>query len=133
MNLIPVPTLLRRALLADAASSGLSGAALAFDAQPLGALFGLAPSLLQSAGVFSLVYAVFVAFMGTRDALWRPAVWLVIGGNVLWALGSIELLMSTAPTALGQAYVIAQAVLVAALAELEFMGLRRAGPVLRLA
>lgn len=120
-----ISTLLRRALLADGVASGLSGALLAFDAAPLSELFGLSPALLSSAGVFSLAYAVVVAWMGTRDRLWRPAVWAVIVGNAAWALGSIELLLSTHPTTLGQAYVVAQAVLVAVLAELQFIGLRR--------
>ena len=118
-----ISTLLRRALLADGAASGLSGALLVFDAAPLAELFGLPPALLS--GAFSLAYAVVVAWMGTRDRLWRPAVWAVIVGNAAWALGSIELLLSTHPTALGQAYVVAQAVLVAVLAELQFIGLRR--------
>ncbi|MED5617704.1 hypothetical protein [Ideonella sp. BN130291] len=118
-------SLLRRALLADALASGASGALLSFDAAPLGAWFGLPASLLQTAGIVSLAYAVLVAWLGTRDALWRPAVWAVVAGNVAWALGSVELLFTTSPSTLGLAYVIAQALLVAVLAELQFMGLRR--------
>jgi hypothetical protein len=38
----------------------------------------------------------------------------------------VALLFAAAPTALGQAFVIAQAAAVALLAELEFIGLRKA-------
>ena len=122
--LIPVSLLLRRALLADAVASGASGALLAFDAAPLGALFGLPAGLLQAAGAVSLAWGVLAAWLGTRDALWRPAAWAAIAGNVLWVLGSVELLLGTQPSTLGLAYVVAQAVLVAVFAELQFMGLR---------
>src|SRR5687768_1366322 len=118
-------TLLRRALLADALASGLSGALLTFDAEPLSAWLGLPQALLQTAGIVSLAYAVLVAWLGTRDALWRPAVWAVIVGNVAWALGSLELLFTLNPSSLGMAYVIAQGLLVAVFAELQFIGLRR--------
>jgi glucose uptake protein GlcU len=133
MSTVLVSTLLRRALLADAAASGLSGALLSFDAEPLSALFGLPAALLQAAGLFTLAYAVLVAWLGTRDALWRPAVWAVVVGNVLWALGSVELLLTRSPTPLGAAYVIAQAVVVAVLAEFQFMGLKRSSLALRTA
>jgi hypothetical protein len=118
-------TLLRRALLADALASGLSGALLAFDAEPLSAWFGLPQALLQTAGMVSLAYAVLVAWLGTRDALWRPAVVAVIVGNAAWALGSLELLFTMNTTSLGLAYVIAQGLLVGVFAELQFIGLRR--------
>ena len=48
----------------------------------------------------------------------------MIGGNVAWVLASVELLFSTQPSTLGLAYVVAQALLVALFAELQFMGLR---------
>ena len=118
-------SLLRKALLADAFASGTSGAVLALGAVPVGALFGLPPAVLLAAGLVSLGYALFVGWLGTRRAAWAPAVWFAIVGNVGWALGSVELLFTLHPAPIGQAYVIAQAVLVAALAELQFIGLRR--------
>jgi hypothetical protein len=47
--------------------------------------------------------------------------------NVLWVAASIGLLLSgwVAPTLLGYAFVIAQAVVVGAFAELQIIGLRR--------
>jgi hypothetical protein len=125
MSTVLVSTLLRRALLADAATSGLSGALMSFDAEPLSTLFGLPAALLHGAGLFCVAYAVLVAWLGTRDALWRPAVWTVISGNALWVLGSLELLSTHAPTPLGRACVIAQALLVGLFAQFQFMGLKR--------
>ena len=65
---------------------------------------------------------------GTREIISRPAVWPVIIANALWAIASALLLVSgwVAPTALGYAFVIAQAVVVALLGELQYMGLRGA-------
>ena len=69
-----------------------------------------------------------VAFVGTREAISRPAVKAIIALNVLWVVGSIGLLTSgyVAPTVLGYAFVIAQAIVVGVFAELQFIGLRRA-------
>jgi hypothetical protein len=52
----------------------------------------------------------------------------IIALNLLWVVGSMGLLMGgwVAPTALGTAFVIAQAVVVGVFAELQFVGLRRA-------
>jgi hypothetical protein len=72
-------------------------------------------------------YVAFVAWVGTREAISRSAVQAIIVLNVLWVAGSIGLLVSgwVAPTMLGYAFVIAQAAVVAVLAELQFVGLRR--------
>lgn len=51
-----------------------------------------------------------------------------MAGNLGWALGCVLLLISgsVAPTVLGTAYVLVQALTVGVLAELQFFGLRRA-------
>jgi hypothetical protein len=69
----------------------------------------------------------FLAYVGTRETIARPAVQAIIVLNVLWVAGSALLLLSgfVAPTALGSAFVIAQAAAVAVFAELQFIGLRR--------
>ena len=57
---------------------------------------------------------------------------IVIAGNAVWTLASIALLFSGAvtPNLLGETFVAAQAVVVGALAELQFIGLRRSGGAL---
>ena len=73
----------------------------------------------------------FVAWVGTRETISRGAVCAIVAANALWALASAGLLVSglVAPTALGYAFVIAQAVVVALLGELQYVGLRRNGTV----
>ena len=76
-------------------------------------------------------YVAFVAWVGTRETISRPAVQAIIALNVLWVVGSVGLLLSgfVAPTVLGYAFVIAQAVVVGVFAELQFIGLRRSDTV----
>ena len=90
-------------------------------------LLGLPVALMREAGLLLVPYVALVAFVGTRGTISRSAVQAIIALNVLWVAGSIGLLLSgwVAPTALGTAFVIAQAAAVAVFAELQFIGLRR--------
>lgn len=118
---------LRRVLFADAAASGATGLLLAFGAGPLAEPLGLPEPLLRAAGLSLLPFALLVAWLGRRERPWRPAVWAVVAYNALWVADSIVLLVSgwVAPTVLGQAFVVAQALAVAVLAELQVVGMRR--------
>ena len=126
-------TFLHRALALDAAASGATGLLMIAGAGLLEGLLGLPPALLRWAGIVLLPYVTFVAFTATRETISRPAVWAIIAANALWAIASALLLVSgwVTPTALGYAFVILQAVVVAVLGELQYMGLRRdlRGPV----
>jgi hypothetical protein len=126
MHLQPSP-LLRRGLQLDGAVSGIVGLALCLAAGPLGALFGLPFALLLGAGLAMLPWALALTFMARRDCLPRGAVWAVIGLNALWVIESLWLLVSgwVAPSALGYAFVIGQAVGVVLFIELQFFGLKR--------
>ncbi|WP_322518048.1 hypothetical protein SR870_11290 [Rhodopseudomonas palustris] len=119
--------LLRRALQADALVSGAMALLLAFGAGALSPLLALPQPLLLETGLFLIAYAAFVGWLGTRAALSKPLVLLVIVGNALWTLGSVALLVSGAvtPNALGIGFVVIQAIAVGAFAELQYMGLRR--------
>jgi hypothetical protein len=119
--------LLRKALLSDALLSGLTGLALAFAAGPLSAPLGLAVGLLRWSGIILIPFAALVARLGTRVRIQRPLVFAVVACNALWALDSVLLLVTgwVEPTILGEVFVLGQAVVVAVLAELEFLGLRR--------
>jgi hypothetical protein len=120
-------SLLRKALLTDAVLTGLTGLTLAFAAEPLAVLLGLPAGLLRGSGVLLVPVAALVAWLGTRKRVYRPLVFAVIACNALWALDSILLLLSgwVEPTALGEVLTVGQALLVALLAELQFVGLRR--------
>ena len=124
---------LRRALILDAFASGATGLLMIAGAGLVEGLLGLPAALLRGAGLVLVPYVAFVVYAGTRDTISRSAVWMIIVANVAWAAASALLLVSgwVAPTALGYAFVIAQAVVVALLGELQYMGLRRGlrGPI----
>lgn len=123
----PRNTFLRYALLADAVASGATGLLMIASADLLTGLLGLPVALMREAGLLLVPYVAMVAFVGTREAISRPAVKAIIALNVLWVVGSIGLLASgtVMPTMLGYAFVIAQALAVGVFAELQFIGLRR--------
>lgn len=120
-------SLLRRVLAVDAVFSGASGIAMIVFADLLANLLQLPADLIGEAGIVLVPFAAFVGFVASRSEPARFAVWIVIALNVLWVVDSIVLLFTgwVAPNALGYAVVIAQAAGVLALADLEYMGLRR--------
>jgi hypothetical protein len=120
-------TNLRFALLADAVASGATGLMMIAGADLLTGLLGLPVALMREAGLLLVPYVALVAFVGTRQAISHGAVRAIIALNVAWVARSIGLLMSgiVAPTVLGYAFVIFQAVVVGVFAELQFIGLRR--------
>jgi len=120
-------TFLRRVLFVDAATCIATGTLLVVDAQPLSRMLGLPAALLFYAGMSLFPSAALMLWVALRERLSRAGAWIVVAGNALWVFASAALLVITAPTMLGYAFVIAQAVAVALLAELEFLGLRKAG------
>ena len=122
---------LRKALLLDAAASGATAILLIAGAGLLDGLLGLPVALMREAGLILVPFVAFVAWVGTRESVARGAVWTIIAANALWAAASIGLLASglVAPTALGYAFVIAQAAAVGLFAELQYMGLKRQAAV----
>ena len=122
---------LRYALLADAIASGASGLLMIAGADLLTGVLGLPVALLRESGLLLVPFVALVAFVGTREIIPFSAVKVIIAINVLWVLGSVGLLVGgfAAPTVLGYAVVIMQAVAVGVLAELEIIGLRRTNVV----
>lgn len=120
---------LRRAILADAAFSGVSALALTFAAGALAPLLSLPEVLLRETGLFLIAYTALVSWLGTRQAMPKALVLIVIAGNAVWTLASIALLFSGAvtPNLLGEVAIAAQAIAVGAFAELQYIGLRKSG------
>ena len=118
---------LRRAIQADAIFSGVSAVLLTLGAADLAALLNLPEALLRETGLFLVAYAALVAWLGTRATMPRALVIIVIAGNSAWTVASIALLFIDAvmPNLLGQAAIAMQAIVVGALAELQYIGLRR--------
>jgi hypothetical protein len=123
---------LRRVILADAIFSGVSALLLTFGAGTLAPWLNLPEALLRETGLFLIAYALLVGWLGTRQAMPKPLVIIVISGNAVWTLASIALLFSGAvmPNLLGEAFVAIQAIAVGALAELQYLGLRKSGDAL---
>ena len=120
---------LRRALLADAAFSGVAALAFTFGATAFASLFNLPQVLLLETGLFLIAYAAFVGWLGSRQTALKALVWIVIVGNAAWTLGSIALLFSgsVSPNVLGMVMVVAQAIATGVFAELQYIGLRKSG------
>lgn len=118
---------LRNAMSVDAAASGATALLVIAGAGFLDQWLGLPAALLRGAGLLLLPYVAFVMWLATRHSITAGAVWVVIATNAAWTAASLLLLVSglVAPTALGYAFVIAQALVVAALGELQYVGLRR--------
>jgi len=118
---------LRRAIQADAIFSGVSAVLLTFGAGDFAPLLNLPEALLRESGLFLIAYTALVGWLGTRQSMPKALVMIVIAGNAAWTLASIALLFSGAvtPNLLGEAFVAAQAIVVGALAELQYIGLRR--------
>jgi hypothetical protein len=125
-------TFLRYALVADAVASGVTGLLMIAGADLLTGLLGLPVALMRESGLLLVPYVALVAFVATRDTISVAAVKLIVALNGLWVLGSVGLLVGglVAPTLLGYAFVIVQAIAVGVLAELQIIGLRRADAAL---
>jgi hypothetical protein len=119
--------LLRYALIGDALASGATGLLLTGGGGLLTGLLGLPEQLMRYAGLFLLPYALVVAYVGTRATVSRGVIWAIIVVNGIWVIESIMLLIAgwVAPTTLGIVFVATQALVVAAFAEAQFIGLRK--------
>lgn len=127
MSIFASPRFLRHVLLADAASGAASALLHLTAAGALSSLLGLSQGLLVASGLALLAYIALASYLSQCEPVPRSGLRLLILGNWAWALACVGLLLAgAATTPLGQAYLVVQAVAVAALAELQWMGLRRA-------
>ena len=126
MSIFASPRFLSRVMWADAASCAATGAMQLALTQPLADLTGLPALLLTGTGVFLLAYALAAGWMARRQPQPRTLIGLVVVGNLGWALGCAALIFASglALSAWGLAWVAAQAVVVLALADLQWAGLR---------
>ena len=118
---------LRLALKLDAVASGALGLLAAVAAPMLETLLGIPAALLLPLGLFLVAYAAAVWLTGARARLSRTAAWAVVGLNAVWAIDSLALVAAgwLPLTALGVAFVLAQAAAVTLFAALQILGLRR--------
>jgi len=135
MNAHAIPTprhatggLLRFALMLDGVGTGINGIVYLAGAPLLDGWLGLPAGMLAAVGAALIVYAGLVLRLATRPAMPRAAVVAVIAANALWVVDSLLALALDwfTPTTAGQVLIAAQAALVAGLATLQYVGLRRA-------
>lgn len=121
------PAFLRAVLWFDAATGVLLGALHLLLSQPLAEWMGLPSGLLGASGALLFGYAALAAALARSQPVPRGWLWLLILGNIAWALASLVLWTGVAvtPTVWGQAYLLAHAVAVALLAEMQWFGVRR--------
>lgn len=122
------PSLLRNALLLDALVTAATAFLAVAAASLLAPLLGLPAELLFYAGLPLLPFAGFVYLTSRGEPVLRKSAIAIVIINALWVIDSFALLFTgwVEPTALGYTFVLAQALVVALFAELQFTGLRRA-------
>ena len=119
--------LLERSMIADAVVTGMTGVALFAGAGILHDLLGVPVALMRYTGLILIPFAAIVFYWSDPARLSRSRAWTVIALNLAWVAASVMLLLADwiAPTSLGIAFVLFQAVIVALFAELQFTGLRK--------
>jgi hypothetical protein len=109
----------------DAVTCVATGALLAAVPTTLASVFGIDAGLLFYAGLALFPCAALMLWAASSATLVRPLAYVIVAGNLAWVAGSALVLAMTSPTSLGYAFVIAQAIVVIALADVEWMGLRK--------
>jgi hypothetical protein len=119
--------LLRLALRVDAAACAGMGLVLAAGAAALDDALGIPAGWLVGLGAVLIVFGAGLGWLSATAAISPALGWGVVAGNLGWVLASVAAIVAGwwPLTAAGVAIVIVQAAIVVALAELEWMGLRR--------
>jgi hypothetical protein len=130
--MIDASVFLRRAFLLDTIASGMMALLLTFGAGELAPLLNLPEDLLRETGLVLIAYTALVGWLAARQSMPKALVLIVIAINAAWTVASIALLFSSAvtPNLLGQAFIAGQAIVPGALAELQYIGLRRSSDAL---
>jgi hypothetical protein len=130
--MIHASVFLRRAFLLDTITSGMMALLLTFGAGELAPLLNLPEDVLRETGLVLIAYTALVGWLATRQSMPKALVLSVIAINAAWTVASIALLFSSAvtPNWLGQAFIAGQAIVPGALAELQYIGVRRSSDAL---
>jgi hypothetical protein len=128
---VTITPFLRQVLRADALVSGAAGLLMALGAPYLAPFLDLPSGLLLGAGVALLPFVALLLVVAARTETSRLMLVDIIGINAMWVIASFGVLLSgaVAPNVLRYAFVVAQALAVALLAELQLVGMRRSASV----
>lgn len=131
MQVIHPSRLLKFALLADAAGSGTLAVLQLSLVDRLSNELALPHALLWESGLFLVAYVALLIGLARSSRVWSALISVVVLGNVGWAVACVGLLFSglIAPNALGEGYLLFQALAVLGFAGLELKGLMASVPV----
>lgn len=127
MSITSQPGFLRTVLNVDAATCVATGLLMTLGGNFLSGITQIPSSLLTAAGLSLFPVAAFILLVATRTSIPSTGVWSVVLGNIAWVLASLWLLFGsqTGANGLGLTFIAMQAIAVAALAELEIIGVRK--------
>jgi hypothetical protein len=117
---------LTRVVRLDAVASGGLGVLLLAVGWALEGPLGLPMELSAGAGAFLLLWTAALLLVSRHSAMSRTAVAEVIAINALWVVSSLAVMLLHDLTAIGVAFVVAQAAAVGLFAELQLTALRKA-------
>jgi hypothetical protein len=109
---------------ADATLTGLCGLAVAFFADPISSLTGLASGQEYALGAFFVLYGLAVFSLAAMPNLRRAGIG-VVAANIVYTLAAILAAEAVPMTATGVAATLATGVYTAAFAGLQYLGVRR--------
>ena len=121
------PAGLRRVLAFDAISGVGTGLLQLAASGLLSGLLGLSEPLLRTSGIAIFAFVALAAWLAMQRTPSRAGLAVLVLGNFAWAIGCLWLAMGGAAgvTSVGVVYLMVQVLVVAALAELQWMGLRQ--------
>lgn len=124
---VRITPFLRNVFMLDALFSGAAAAMFVLGAGLIAGLTGLPEQLLFWAGVALIPYTVLLVMVGRCDSAPRLVMIDIVAINLLWAAVSLGLLAGgyIAPNALGIAFDIVQATVVAGFGGLYVTGMRQ--------
>jgi hypothetical protein len=125
---VTITKFLRTVLYADILFSTGGAVLMAAGAQFLSPLLNLPSALLLGAGLILVPWVLALVMIVRRERVPRIVLVDIAGINLLWCAACFGLLASgeIEPNGLGVAFIAAQALAVAALGVLQFLGLREA-------
>jgi hypothetical protein len=120
------PRFLPGLLQVDGLATGATALLLLVGAEMLAPLLGLPSGLLRIAGAVLVPFVAWVLLLSRRRPVPGSAMAVVVAINIAWVAASAWVAFGPTwqPTALGVAFICAQALAVLAFAELGWIGLR---------
>ena len=118
--------LLRRALLTNATFSILNGAVICIIGSSLFAQLGI-PEVTPAplSGLMLILFGLMVGWNATRIVMPTTTIWLIVGLDAAWVLGSIVIVALLGLPPIGNFAVTATALIVLIFAVTQTVGLRR--------